>query len=106
MIESALLIIYAAVSVGLAVWIRRAFKPRVDWSHPNMRKPVFAGNVRSSGGSGALGAADAINTAALSSASPNAVMAFIIAGAVFVTVEVERTKAKGTYGKHRDVIYK
>ena len=79
MIESALLIIYAAVSVGLAVWIRRAFKPKVDWSHPNMRKPVFAGNVRSSGGSGALGVADAINTAALSSASPNAVMAFIIA---------------------------
>lgn len=78
MIESFLLVIYAAASVALAVWVRRTFKQRLDWAHSRMRKPIFDGHVRSTGGSGALGAADAVSTAALASASPNAVMMFVI----------------------------
>lgn len=78
MIASILLIAYAAASVALAFWIRRAVKLRLDWSNPRMRSPVFSGHVRSTGGEGALGAADAASTAVLSSASPNAVMLFVI----------------------------
>lgn len=78
MIASILLIAYAAASVALAFWIRRAVKLRLDWSDPRMRSPVFSGHVRSTGGAGALGAADAASTAVLSSASPNAVMLFVI----------------------------
>lgn len=78
MIASILLIAYAAASVALAFWIRRAVKLRLDWSNPRMRSPVFSGHVRSTGGAGALGAADAASTAVLSSASPNAVMLFVI----------------------------
>lgn len=78
MIASILLITYAAASVALAFWIRRAVKLRLDWAHPRMRAPVFSGTVRSTGGEGALGAADAVSTAVLSSASPNAVMVFVI----------------------------
>lgn len=78
MIESFLLVIYAAASVTLAVWVRRTFKLRLDWAHPRMRKPIFDGHVRSTGGNGALGAADAVSTAALATASPNAVMVFVI----------------------------
>ena len=74
MIASILLIAYAAASVALAFCIRRAVKLRLDWSNPRMRSPVFSGHVRSTGGAGALGAADAASTAVLSSASPNAVM--------------------------------
>ena len=78
MIESLLLVIYAAASVALAVWARRRFRLRLDWAHPRMRRPIFDGQVRSTGGAGALGAADAVSTAALASASPNAVMVFVI----------------------------
>lgn len=78
MIASIFLIAYAATSVALAFWIRRAVKLRLDWSDPRMRSPVFSGHVRSTGGEGALGAADAASTAVLSSASPNAVMLFVI----------------------------
>jgi hypothetical protein len=78
MIESFLLVIYAAASVALAVWVRRTFKLRLDWAHSRMRRPIFDGHVRSTGGNGALGAADAVSTAALASASPNAVMVFVI----------------------------
>lgn len=78
MIESFLLVVYAAASVALAVWVRRTFRLRLDWTHSRMRKPIFDGHVRSTGGSGALGAADAVSTAALASASPNAVMMFVI----------------------------
>ncbi|MFI8616366.1 hypothetical protein ACIGHN_12770 [Acidovorax sp. NPDC077693] len=78
MIESILLVVYAGASIALAVWVRRTFRLRLDWAHPRMRKPIFDGHVRSTGGSGALGAADAVSTAALASASPNAVMVFVI----------------------------
>jgi hypothetical protein len=78
MIESLLLVFYAAASVALAVWVRRTFRLRLDWAHPRMRKPIFDGHVRSTGGTGAMGAADAVSTAALATASPNAVMAFVI----------------------------
>ena len=78
MIESFLLVIYATASVALAVWVRQRFRLRLDWAHPRMRKPIFDGHVRSTGGTGAMGAADAISTAALATASPNAVMAFVI----------------------------
>ena len=78
MLESILLVVYAAASVVLAVWVRRAFRLRLDWSHPGMRKPVFDQTMRSTGGTGALGAADAASTAALSHASPSVVMMFII----------------------------
>lgn len=78
MIASILLIAYATASVALAFWIRRAVKLRLDWSNPRMRSPVFSGHVRSTGGEGALGAADAVSTAVLSGASPNAVMVFVI----------------------------
>lgn len=78
MLESILLVVYAAASIALAVWVRRAFRLRLDWSHPNMRKPVFDRTVRSTGGAGALGAADAVSSAALASASPSVVMMFII----------------------------
>lgn len=78
MIESLLLVFYAAASVALAVWVRRTFRLRLDWAHPRMRKSIFDGHVRSTGGNGALGAADAVSTAALASASPNAVMVFVI----------------------------
>lgn len=78
MIESFLLVIYAAASVALALWVRRRFRLRMDWANPRMRRPIFDGQVRSTGGGGALGAADAVSTAALSSASPNAVMVFLI----------------------------
>jgi hypothetical protein len=78
MIESFLLVVYAAASVALAVWVRRTFRLRLDWTHSRMRKPIFDGHVRSTGGSGALGATDAVSTAALASASPNAVMMFVI----------------------------
>lgn len=81
MIESILLTVYAAASVALAFWLRRAFKLRLDWSHPDMRRPVFGGRARSLGGEGALGAADAVSTAALSSASPSVVMMAVIAAA-------------------------
>jgi hypothetical protein len=78
MIESFLLVIYATASVVLAVWVRHRFRLRLDWAHPRMRKPIFDGHVRSTGGTGAMGAADAVSTAALATASPNAVMAFVI----------------------------
>ena len=78
MIASILLIAYAAASVALAFWVRRTVKVRLDWAHPRMRAPVFSGTVRSTGGEGALGAADAVSTAVLSGASPNAVMVFVI----------------------------
>ncbi len=78
MIASILLIAYAAASVALAFWVRRTVKLRLDWAHPRMRAPVFSGAVRSTGGEGALGAADAVSTAVLSGASPNAVMVFVI----------------------------
>lgn len=78
MLESILLVLYAIASIALAVWVRRAFRLRLNWSHPDMRKPVFDRTVRSTGGAGALGAADAISSAALTSASPNMVMMFII----------------------------
>lgn len=78
-LESILLVLYAIASIALAVWVRRAFKLRLDWSHPDMRKPAFDRTVRSTGGAGALGAADAVSSAALTSASPSVVMMFIIA---------------------------
>lgn len=78
MIESFLLVIYAAASIALAVWVRRKFRLRLDWAHPRMRRPIYDGQVRSTAGNGALGAADAVSTAALASASPNAVMMFVI----------------------------
>ncbi|BCN38399.1 hypothetical protein ALDI51_17180 [Alicycliphilus denitrificans] len=78
MLESILLVVYAAASIALAVWARRASRLRLDWSHPNMRKPVFDRTVQSTGGAGALGAADAVSSAALTSASPSVVMVFII----------------------------
>ena len=78
MIESFLLVIYAVASVALALWIRRRFRLRVDWAHPRMRRAIFDGQVLSTGGGGALGAADTVSTAALASASPNAVMVFVI----------------------------
>lgn len=78
MLESILLVLYAIASIALAVWVCRAFRLRLNWSHPDMRKPVFDRTVRSTGGAGALGAADAISSAALTSASPNVVMMFII----------------------------
>lgn len=79
MLESILLIIYAAASVVLAFRVRRTVKVRLDWSHPDMRRPIFNGHTRSIGGEGALGVADAASTAALSSASPSVVMMFVIA---------------------------
>ena len=82
MITSILLIAYAAASVALAFWVRRAVKLRLDWAHPRMRAPVFSGTVRSTGSEGALGAADAVSMAVLSSASPNAVMVFVIVATV------------------------
>lgn len=61
------------------MWIRRVFKLRLDWADPDMHRPVFTGHARSIGGEGALGSADAVSTAALSSASPSVVLMFIIA---------------------------
>ena len=79
MLESFFLVLYAAVSVVAAVWIRRVCKLRLDWAHPDMLRPVFIGRARSIGGEGAFGAADAVSTAALASAPPSIVMMFIIA---------------------------
>ena len=78
MIESFLLVIYAVASVALALWVRRRSRLRLDWANPRMRRPIFDGQVLSTGGGGALGAADTVSTAALASASPNAVMVFVI----------------------------
>jgi len=78
-LESFFLVLYAAASVVAAVWIRRLSKLKLDWADPDMHRPVFTGHARSIGGEGALGAADAVSTAALGSAPPSVVMMFIIA---------------------------
>ena len=79
MLESILLVLYAIASIALAVWVRGASRLRLDWSHADMRKPVFDRTVRSTGGAGALGAADAVSSATLTNASPGVVMMFIVA---------------------------
>nr|WP_315186531.1 hypothetical protein [uncultured Albidiferax sp.] len=78
MLETVLLVFYAIASIGVAIWVRRTFKQRIDWSDASMRQPV-GGPVGHVLGTGALGSAEAVSTAALSGATPGIVMMSIVA---------------------------